>query len=132
MPDKKYLPQHVLSRAEAAIELVMNEGSSVRAVVISTEDGFELVSRVDNNAQVTRLSAMASSLSALGVLAGEESNLGECKNIIIEAASGMLIILQFKRGQDTFIMSVIAGTDAVIGQILYFAKQAVRTLQVME
>lgn len=120
--------QEVERDAQAAIDLLMSEARSVKAVAISTEDGFEVASRVANNAQVTRLSAMASSLSALGALAGEESNLGKCRDITIEAEFGILIILQVQKGADTLIMSVIAGTDAVVGQILYFARQGARLL----
>jgi predicted regulator of Ras-like GTPase activity (Roadblock/LC7/MglB family) len=124
MQDKKKLERN----AQAAIDLVIEKAASVKAVVISTVDGFEVASRVENTAQITRLSAMASSLSSLGALAGEESSLGNCKNITIEAEAGILIILQVQRGSDTLIMSVIAGTDAVVAQILYFAKQGARIL----
>lgn len=122
--------ESLLSDAQAAIELVLAEVRSVKAVVISTGDGFEVAARVEDATKITRMSAMASSLSALGALAGEENGLGDCKNMIIESESGMLVILQVQRGADTFILSVIAGSDAVIGQILFFAKQAVRILQI--
>ena len=122
--------ESLLSDAQAAIDLVLAEVRSVKAVVISTGDGFEVAARVEDATQITRMSAMASSLSALGALAGEENGLGDCKNMIIESESGMLVILQVQRGADTFILSVIAGSDAVVGQILFFAKQAVRILQI--
>ncbi|WP_428718514.1 roadblock/LC7 domain-containing protein [Undibacterium curvum] len=122
--------ESLLSDAQAAIDLVLAEVRSVKAVVISTGDGFEVAARVEDATQITRMSAMASSLSALGALAGEENGLGDCKNMIIESESGKLVILQVQRGADTFILSVIAGSDAVIGQILFFAKQAVRILQI--
>ncbi|TDK64415.1 roadblock/LC7 domain-containing protein [Sapientia aquatica] len=114
--------------AALAVDFIMNQASSVKAVLISTEDGFEVASRTENTAQIKRLSAMASSLAALGALAGEESRLGECKNLIVEAEFGLLIILQVRIGTDTLIMSVIAGKDAAIGQVLYYAKDAARTL----
>ncbi|MFZ4528957.1 MAG: roadblock/LC7 domain-containing protein [Undibacterium curvum] len=122
--------ESLLSDAQAAIDLVLAEVRSVKAVVISTGDGFEVAARVEDATQITRMSAMASSLSALGALAGEENGLGDCKNMIIESESGMLVILQVQRGAETFILSVIAGSDAVVGQIIFFAKQAARILQI--
>ncbi len=122
--------ESLLSDAQAAIDLVLAEVRSVKAVVISTGDGFEVAARVEDATKITRMSAMASSLSALGALAGEENGLGDCKNMIIESESGMLVILQVQRGAETFILSVIAGSDAVVGQILFFAKQAARILQI--
>ncbi|MFZ6754005.1 roadblock/LC7 domain-containing protein [Undibacterium sp. Dicai25W] len=121
--------QKIRAEAQAAIDLIVRDVKSAKAVVISSEDGFEVAAYVENTTQVTRMSAMASSLSALGALAGEESRLGECRNIIIEADAGILIIIQVRRAEETLIMSVITGTDAVVGQILYVAKQAARMLQ---
>ena len=123
------IDQSLLEHAKKAVELVHSQVKGVKAVVISTEDGFEVVSRVESNALVHRLSAMASSLSSLGALAGEESNLGACENVIIEAKFGMLLIFQIQREHISLTMSVVAGRDAIVGQILYFAKQAVRNLQ---
>ena len=115
--------------AQIAVESVLGEVKGVKAVVISTEDGFEVAARVENTAQVTRLSAMASSLAALGALAGEESHLGACEDVIIQAVGGIIVILQIPHPSGALIMSVVAGRDAVIGQMLYFSKQAARTLQ---
>ncbi|MET3492975.1 roadblock/LC7 domain-containing protein [Variovorax boronicumulans] len=115
--------------AESAIETLMREIKGVKAVVISTEDGFELASRVENTAQVARLSAIASSLAALGAVACEESNLGRCDNVTIEATHGHILMLQARHEEMTLIVSVVTGKDAIIGQVLYFAKQATLLLQ---
>jgi predicted regulator of Ras-like GTPase activity (Roadblock/LC7/MglB family) len=115
--------------AESAIDTLMREIKGVKAVVISTEDGMELAARVENTAQVARLSAIASSLAALGAVAGEESHLGHCDNVTIEATHGHILMLQARRSDVTLIVSVVTGKEAIIGQVLYFAKQATLTLQ---
>lgn len=115
--------------AESAIDTLMREIKGVKAVVISTEDGLELAARVENTAQVARLSAIASSLAALGAVAGEESDLGDCDNVTIEATHGHILMLQARHPDVTLIMSVVAGKEAIIGQVLYFAKQAALALQ---
>lgn len=117
------------SAAKAACAQLMNQIKGAKAVVISTEDGFEVASHVENNAQVARLSAMASSLAALGVLAGEESGLGNCSSVMMEADSGYLAILQVRRPEASLIISVVTGSDAVAGQVVYFSKQAGRALE---
>ncbi len=108
---------------------LMSQIKGAKAVVISTEDGFELASQVENTAQVARLAAMASSLAALGVLAGEESGLGNCSSVTIEAHGGYLAILQVRRADTSLMISIITGNDAVVGQVLYFSKQAARALE---
>ena len=115
--------------AEAAINDLMRDVTGVNAVVISSEDGFEIAARVQSKAQVARLSAMASSLAALGVLAGEESQLGACDHIAISAQNGNLIMLQARHSKMDLILSIVTNEDAIFGQILYSGKRAVRMLE---
>ncbi len=119
-----------LQRAcDVALDELMREVKSIKAVVISTEDGFEVAARVENTAQVARLSAMASSLAALGAMAGEESQLGVCNSLVMEAADGHIAILQVRRADVSLIVSVVTGRDAVVGQVLYYSKKAAAALQ---
>jgi uncharacterized protein len=122
-------PPRVKAAADAAVERLMRELKGVKAVVIATEDGFELSARVENDAQVARLSALASSLAALGALAGEESHLGACDNVTIEARHGHLVMVQARHDEIDLIVSVVTGRDAIIGQVLYLTKQVARTLR---
>ncbi|WP_296724668.1 roadblock/LC7 domain-containing protein [Variovorax sp.] len=62
------IPPRLKDAAESAVDTLMREIKGVKAVVISTEDGLELAARVENTAQVARLSAIASSLAALGAV----------------------------------------------------------------
>ena len=112
----------------AVVEL-MQEVKGIKAVVIATEDGFEVAARVENTAQVARLSAMASSLAALGAMAGEESQLGVCHSLMMEATEGYITIVQVRRADVSLIVSVVTGRDAVVGQVLYFSKKAATSLQ---
>lgn len=116
-------------RAEIAADELMANVKGLLAVMVSSEDGFEVAARVENAAQVTRLSAMASSLSALGALAGQESNLGDCDKVMVEAKDGMIVILQVRRLGYPMVLSAIASKSAVVGQLLYFAKQAALSIE---
>lgn len=107
----------------------MREVKGVKAVLVSTEDGFEVAAQVENTAPVSRLSAMASSLAALGALAGEESRLGACDSLVMQATDGLIATLQIHRPDITLILSVVTGRDAVVGQVLYFSKKMAQTLQ---
>lgn len=115
--------------AKQAAAQLMRDIKGVKAVVVSTEDGFEVAAQVENTAQISRLSAMASSLAALGALAGEESRLGACDSLVMEATDGFIAILQIRRQEVTLILSVVTGRDAIIGQVLYYSKQVALALQ---
>ena len=119
-----------LKRAcDKALDELMQEVKGIKAVVISTEDGFEVAARVENTAQIARLSAMASSLAALGAMAGEESQLGVCNSLVMEAEEGHIAILQVKRPEIALIVSVVTGREALVGQVLYYSKKAAASLQ---
>lgn len=115
--------------ARLAVETLMAEVKGIKAVVIATEDGFEVAARVENTAQVSRLAAMASSLAALGAVAGEESGLGVCDSVLIEAAHGYILMLQVRHPQAGLIISVITSRSAIMGQALYLSRQAARKLE---
>ena len=120
---------HLKTACDSALNELMQEVKGIKAVVVATEDGFEVAARVENTAQVARLSAMASSLAALGAMAGEESRLGVCHSLVMEAAEGFIAIVQVRRADVSLIVSVVTGRDAVIGQVLYFSKKAAASLQ---
>jgi uncharacterized protein len=113
---------------KAAVENVMREVKGAKAALICTEDGFEVAAQVENNAQVSRLSAMASSFSALGALVGEESQLGACKYVLVDAEGGLILILQARNPQHLLTLCIVTSSESVAGQVLYFAKQAAQTL----
>ena len=120
-----------LQRAcDRALDELMQDIKGIKAVVVSTEDGFEVAARVENTAQIARLSAMASSLAALGAMAGEESQLGVCESLVMQAAEGFIAIVQVRRADVSLIVSVVTGRDAVTGQVLYFSKKAAQSLQI--
>jgi predicted regulator of Ras-like GTPase activity (Roadblock/LC7/MglB family) len=119
-----------LQRAsQSAVALIMREVKGSRAVVISSEDGFEIASRVENTAEVSRLSAMASSMAALGAIAGQESRIGQCDNVVIAGMGGHIVMRQVRRRDVSLVLSVVAGRDAIVGQILYFSGQAAQGLE---
>ena len=120
---------HLKTACDRALDELMQEVKGIKAVVVATEDGFEVAARIENTAQVARLSAMASSLAALGAMAGEESQLGVCHSLLMEAAEGYIVIVQVRRADVSLIVSVVTGRDAVVGQVLYFSKKAAATLQ---
>ena len=120
-----------LQRAcDRSLDELMQDIKGIKAVVVSTEDGFEVAARVENTAQIARLSAMASSLAALGAMAGEESQLGVCESLLMQAAEGFIAIVQVRRADVSLIVSVVTGRDAVTGQVLYFSKKAAQSLQI--
>ena len=114
---------------EQQIDELMTQVKGVKAIVVASEDGFEVAARVQNAAQISRLSAMASSIAALGAMAGAESQLGDCHSLLMQADFGHIAILQVRRADVSLIVSVITDQDAVVGQVLYASKKMAQTLR---
>ena len=72
---------------------------------------------------------MARSLAALSAMAGEESRLGVCESLVMQAAEGLIAVMQVRRPDVSLIVSVVTGRDAVTGQVLYFSKKAATALR---
>jgi hypothetical protein len=123
------IPAALKIDAQRVIRKLIDEVRAALAVVVSTEDGFELAAHVQDTAQAARLSAMASSICALGALAGEESGLGECASVVIQAGHGCMVMTQARRPDASLILSIVAGPDAILGQILYAGRTAVQALE---
>ena len=115
--------------ANTAADQIMTQVKGAKAVVIASEDGFEIAARVENTAQISRLSAIASSLSALGEVAGSESMLGSCEYISIQAQEGHILTVNIARDGLNIIASVVTSKDAITGQVLYFTRQALEPLR---
>ena len=115
--------------AAAVVQTLMREVRGVRGCVVSTEDGFEMASNAQNVGATARLSAMASSMAALGAIAGDENQLGACSNVVIEAAGGFIVMLHARRADVTLVLSVVASNEAVLGQVLYLSREAARALE---
>jgi uncharacterized protein len=119
----------ILFRAERALDELVSQVSGVIAAVISTTDGFEVAGKVQNSAQISKLAAMSSSISAIAAVVGDESGIGVQQSIIIEASAGYVVMVDIARTNPPMILNVIAQKTAVLGQITYFAKQTARLIE---
>ncbi|HEY0201269.1 MAG TPA: hypothetical protein VGC24_06215, partial [Burkholderiaceae bacterium] len=85
--------------------------------------------RMRNPADGNRLAAMAGSMASLAAIVGEESGIGRTHNVVIQAGDGHIVMMQAHRADISLVLSVVTGRGAVMGQLLYFARQTVRALE---
>jgi len=116
--------------ANEVVRRLANRMQDMQCCVISTEDGFEIATHIRHSGVVTsRLSAMASSMASLGVIVGEENKLGTCQSMTIEAEDGFIVMMHVRRAEMTLVLSVVTTKSTVLGQLLYEARDAVKTLE---
>lgn len=125
----QHLSPHLQRAAEQTVAQMVRDVKGVLAALVSTEDGLEVAARALNASHTDRLAAMVGSLAALGQVAGEESDLGSCESVVVETAGGHIVMTQARCAQATLIVSLITSREAILGQLLFSARQAARQLE---
>lgn len=114
--------------AQKQLEALAQSTPGVVSVVLLSSDGFEVASLQVGSAGAARLAAMGSSLSAIGSAIAREAGIVECKRMIIESDSGVVIVMGIPDARPPLSLAVIAREDCVLGQLLWAAKNCCVTI----
>jgi predicted regulator of Ras-like GTPase activity (Roadblock/LC7/MglB family) len=129
MPDALRIPGQVAAAAAAEVDAIAAELTGVRAVVVATADGLELAARVHGNADARRLSALASSMSAIADVVSSEAGLVQPGRVTVAAGDGFALVQAVPRRDAPMVVIVLAGAEGVLAQANYRVAAAVRRLE---
>ena len=116
-----YTGQRALDRHAASI-------NGLQMALLVTPDGFEIACvRQRGDLQSGRLSAMASSLMAMGRAVGREIQSPACKRLVFEA-QGSTVIFQSIDAPVPCILCLVLGSEAILGRALWAAGEIVQDL----
>lgn len=118
----------MIALAGRALETLMSQVQGAVSAVVSTVDGFAVASRTETEVQGSKLAAMASSISAICSVVGEESQVGAHQSILIESENGYVVMVNINSASNPMILNLVANKTAVLGQMIYFAKQTAQQL----
>ena len=122
------LQPHLTLQAEKTLETLMGEVHGAVSAVLSTVDGFAVAAKTDTEEQGARVAAMASSISAICSVVGEETEVGAHQSITIQSENGYVVMVQVAHAVQPMILNLVANKTAVLGQMIYFARQAANQL----
>ncbi|MBB3229137.1 hypothetical protein FHW69_003789 [Luteibacter sp. Sphag1AF] len=116
-----------VSRSEEAIILhhldsLMVKEQEISGVLVSTGDGFRVASRLTGSLSAEKLSAMASSLIAINEAVCKESSLGACRDLVIEASQGRILLMDIPHPAQKLILTVLCRAKVTMGQVLWAAR----------
>lgn len=118
-----------IALCSAALARLMADVPSIKAAVVATADGFEVTSaQTDGQLAASRLSALASSLLALGQAALRELAMNGSGSILIENEMGKIMLIDVRRNQIPVVLCVVADGGAITGKVLWAAKQCAADL----
>lgn len=131
MDNKIRLPENILAFANLELQKMVDEIEGIKAVVLATEDGFDITSAIRDGSDPSRIAAMASSISAISTVVSEEANLGQSKNIIINTVSGFAVMQSITRGDAHLVLNAIANEKAVLAHVIYRAAHFANSLMAL-
>jgi uncharacterized protein len=101
------------------------------AVIIATEDGFDLGHAHAPRAQVEpgRLAAMASSTSAIGDVVGRETGLGTTQCLVAEMSDGYVVMRSARYGATRVVLTAMASRQAVLGLLMHAVSSSAREFE---
>lgn len=124
-------PFHLSSETKAWVhreaQRLLEEVSGLVAVVVATVDGFDVGSAMKQG-DPERVAAMASSIFAISAVVSQEASLGRSRSVTIDTEEGFAIVHSVYRPGAGLVISVIAGQDAILGQVAYQVTQFAREL----
>ena len=111
-----------------AAEDLLSRLDGARAVVVATEDGFEVACASQVALDAGRLSAITSSLSAIGEAVSLETGIGTVRSLMVEADDGYLVMRATRRDGIGLVVAALVGRQALLGLVAHGVGEMARGL----
>lgn len=119
------LPVDDCRRVLAAL---LDQVPHIRGAVLCRSDGFEVTGATRGTVPVSRLSALSSSMVALGQASLREIGLAGGGTVLIEGGDGKLLLLEVPSPVQPLVLAVVGSGELVTGTLLWAARDCVARL----
>ena len=102
--------------------------AGARAVIVCTEDGFQVGFATRHAIDAARLSAIASSMSAIGEVVSAETGIGTVRSVMVEADDGFLVMRGTRRDGVGLVVAAVVGREALLGLVAHGVGETAREL----
>jgi uncharacterized protein len=123
---------HSVPRAQRIVEATLEVQKGAKSLVLATIDGFVVASASNIEIDASRIAAMASSIASIGAVVSEETRLGESKSVIVECVDGIAIVIDVPHPKAPMVLVAVADSTAILGQLLYHARQAAQGISMLD
>lgn len=113
---------------QAALQRLLIQLPTLRGAVLARTDGFAVASASQHDFSASRLSAMASSMLALGQATLGELALGDCGSVLVEGRQGKVLLIEVPHPDQPLVLALVGSDDTVTGALLWAARQCVQQL----
>jgi predicted regulator of Ras-like GTPase activity (Roadblock/LC7/MglB family) len=117
----------IKSICDQALKSSTEYTENLLSAVIATTDGFEVASIQTKAQQVSKISAMISTMQALGGALALESGLNGCDNIVMETHDGILVMRNIPSNHN-LVLCFIASNGATVGHLNWCSRQCAKII----
>jgi predicted regulator of Ras-like GTPase activity (Roadblock/LC7/MglB family) len=113
--------------ALAAVDL-LSRLKGARAIVVATEDGFEVACASSESIDAGRLSAITSSMAAISEVVSLETGIGTVRCLMVEADDGYLVMRATRRDGVGLVVAALVGREVLLGLVSHAVGEMARGL----
>lgn len=114
--------------ARRACAGLLDRLDAARALIVCTEDGFQVAFAARHAIDAARLSAITSSMSAIGEVMSQETGIGNVQCVMVEADDGFLVMRGTRRGGVGLVVAAVAGREVLLGLVAHGVGELAREL----
>jgi uncharacterized protein len=119
----------IRAKAQATANELLNAIEGVRAIVVATEDGFDVATAQNKPVDPSRIAAMTSSISAIGQILSQEAALGRPECLVVDATEGYLIMRRACCGPVVLVITALTNRQALLGLAMHTVTAAARQME---
>lgn len=119
----------VVAAAKRLADGLLERLDDAVAVVVATEDGFDVASARRGTVDAARMAAMASAIAAIGEVISREAALGRTQSMVVEAETGFLVMRSAVCHSVGLVITTQTSRNGLLGLTLHAVAEATRTLQ---
>jgi uncharacterized protein len=123
------MDETVRRQAAAVADKLLGKLDASRAVVVATEDGFELGCAARGTLEAARMAAIMSSLSAIAEVMAAEAGIGRVRCLMVEGEGGYIVVRGGGRiGAVGVVVAALVTREALLGLAMHAVAETVREL----
>lgn len=120
--------QELIALGKRVADELLDKLGDARAVLVATEDGFELAYAMRDAIEPARLAAMTSSIAAIGDIASREAGIGQTRCFVLEASEGFLVMRSAQHQQFKLVLTALARRGALLGMVMNAVNESSKAL----
>ena len=102
--------------------------AEAKLLLLTSEDGFELIAHPGSSERTTRIAAMSSSIQALSDSLIHEVGLTRSNSLIVESDAGAIVVIGVRGVVPRMSLAVFTNGNQLLGKLLWGARELAKQI----